>query len=249
MSLRDKISSPDGILSATMAVSLLSPLGRSDATSSRTPFRELIRRYRTRIGLSQRELASRLSVSQPSVARWETGECLPDRKAFLATVPDRRMIGTGALDRSVVKEAMSLSPSEWDRLRESYLKECEKVYGDPRRGVIRSLSRTGLKYKVRNRKIVQRPASTSTPRVHRLRATRVLKDALILDRLGRPVSDDLFSRVLSAAREAKSLFILDGLTRESGNLPYGGFRRRVLKAALDLSERYPPGRPGRKKVR
>lgn len=52
-----------------------------------SPFPELdvpglIRRVRRVCDLSQRELAQRLSVSQPTVARWETGEVEPSLSMF-----------------------------------------------------------------------------------------------------------------------------------------------------------------------
>ena len=41
-------------------------------------FAETLRNMRTKRGLSQRELAKRMYVTQPTVARWENGSRLPD---------------------------------------------------------------------------------------------------------------------------------------------------------------------------
>lgn len=246
MRLQDRMNSPDGVLSAARAVHVLSPSGSAGSPDLwKIPFRELLRRYRSRLKIPQRELASRLSVSQPTVARWETGECLPPRSKFLEIVPDCRAIGVGPLDCFLVRESLSLSPSEWERLRTEYEKECDKVYRDPRRSVIRSLSRKGLTYRVKPRTRPRAPEKPSTIRVHRARAVRILKENFVLDRKGNPVSDELFSKLLSSAREANSLFMLDRLTRSSGNLVYNGFKRKVLKAVLDLVDRYPRRSSGR----
>lgn len=43
-----------------------------------TQFADTLRRLRTEKGLSQRELADRIFVTRPTVARWENGSRLPD---------------------------------------------------------------------------------------------------------------------------------------------------------------------------
>lgn len=246
MSLQDRMSSPDGVLSAARAVRVLSPsCSEEDPERGRVPFNELLKRFRRRIRLPQSGLAGRVGVSQPTVTRWETGECLPPRKLFLMEAPDDRPVGVGSVLDFLFRQSLSLAPSEWERLRASYEKACLRVYGDPRRAEIRSLSRIGLKYDVKPRIRPRKPTPPSTSRVHRLRAARILKEAFVLDVRGRPVSDELLERILSTAREADSLFLLSGLTRTTANLVYSGFRRKVLKAALDLYDRNPPGRPGR----
>ena len=248
MRLQDRMNSPDGVLSAARAVHVLSPSGSAGSPDLwRIPFREILKRYRTRLKMPQRELASRLSVSQPAIARWETGECLPPRRKFLEIVPDCRAVGVGPLDCFLFKESLSLAPSEWERLKAAYEKECDKVYKDPRRAIIRSVSRKGLTYHIKTREKPRATVKPSTSRVHRSRAMKVLRDNFIMDRNGRPVSDELFSRLLSSAREADSLFMLNKLTRSSGNLVYNGFKRKVLKAALDLVDRYPRSPLGRPK--
>lgn len=41
-----------------------------------------IRQLRDSAGLTQRELARRLGVTQPNVARWESGRSIPDLKTL-----------------------------------------------------------------------------------------------------------------------------------------------------------------------
>ena len=44
-------------------------------------FQENLIRARKARGMTQEELAARLSISRQAVSKWETGESLPDRKS------------------------------------------------------------------------------------------------------------------------------------------------------------------------
>ena len=44
---------------------------------------EQIYRYRTKMGLSQQELAEKLEVSRQSVSKWEVGGAVPDLERLM----------------------------------------------------------------------------------------------------------------------------------------------------------------------
>jgi uncharacterized protein len=83
---------------------------------------KLVRRARHRAGLSQRELAARTGIAQPTIARIERGQASPRFDTVvrllaacgyeLDLVP--RLEGAG-VDRSAIRELLSLAPEE--RLR------------------------------------------------------------------------------------------------------------------------------------
>ena len=65
---------------------------------------ELIKRFRTELGLTQRELAERISVSDKAVSKWETGNGCPDVSllSVLAEVfgTDIQVLLTGEIDKN-----------------------------------------------------------------------------------------------------------------------------------------------------
>ena len=83
---------------------------------------DLLRYARRAAGLSQRKLAERTGVAQPSIARIETGRSSP-RSRTLERLLDAcgfrlelaRRAGDG-IDRSAIRELLKLSPEERLRL-------------------------------------------------------------------------------------------------------------------------------------
>ena len=65
---------------------------------------ELIKRFRTELGLTQKELAERISVSDKAVSKWETGNGCPDVSllSVLAEVfgTDIQVLLTGEIDKN-----------------------------------------------------------------------------------------------------------------------------------------------------
>ncbi len=65
---------------------------------------ELIKRFRTDLGLTQKELAERISVSDKAVSKWETGNGCPDVSllSVLAEVfgTDIQVLLTGEIDKN-----------------------------------------------------------------------------------------------------------------------------------------------------
>lgn len=81
-----------------------------------------LRHARRRAGLSQRELATRVGVPQPAVARIESGRVRPrvdtlDQllRACGESLASVDLIGSG-VDRTVMRELLKLSPAERARL-------------------------------------------------------------------------------------------------------------------------------------
>ena len=61
-------------------------------------FQENLIRARKARGMTQEELAARLSISRQAVSKWETGESLPDLYK-LAALADELGVSTDELDR------------------------------------------------------------------------------------------------------------------------------------------------------
>ena len=83
---------------------------------------ELLRRARRRAALSQRELAQRTGISQPTIARIERGQADPrfDTVARLLAACGYELdlvprIDGGGVDRSAIRDVLLLEPEE--RLR------------------------------------------------------------------------------------------------------------------------------------
>ncbi len=85
----------------------------------------LIREARRRAGLTQAELAERISTAQPNVARWESADMSPSVDVLTRVV---QACGLDLLVRLVPREA-----GEWERVedsQESTLDErLEKLHG------------------------------------------------------------------------------------------------------------------------
>lgn len=64
----------------------------------------LIKRFRTELGLTQRELAERISVSDKAVSKWETGNGCPDVSLLSALAEvfgtDIQVLLTGEIDKN-----------------------------------------------------------------------------------------------------------------------------------------------------
>ena len=65
---------------------------------------ELIKRFRTELGLTQKELAERISVSDKAVSKWETGNGCPDVSLLSALAEifgtDIQILLSGELDKN-----------------------------------------------------------------------------------------------------------------------------------------------------
>ena len=88
---------------------------------------EKIREARRKCGLSQEQLAEKMSVSRSAVAKWETDKGLPDvgnlkiLARLLSVSVDQLLDDTDATDELVIREAYSLA---------AYGKGCKKVKKD-----------------------------------------------------------------------------------------------------------------------
>lgn len=71
----------------------------------------LIREARRRAGLTQAELADRISTAQPNVARWESADMSPSVDVLTRVI---QACGLDLLVRLVPREA-----SEWERVEDS----------------------------------------------------------------------------------------------------------------------------------
>lgn len=87
---------------------------------------ELIKEARLRSGLSQQELAQRLSTSQPVIARWESGRRSPTVEALVRAVRACGLdvaMSIGAYDSEhelLIRQNLLLSPAErLDKMIES----------------------------------------------------------------------------------------------------------------------------------
>jgi transcriptional regulator with XRE-family HTH domain len=79
---------------------------------------QLLRQARRRAGVSQRELARRTGIAQPTIARIETGDAVPrvDTLNCLLQACGEELdalprLGVG-LDRTVIRGLLALSPAE-----------------------------------------------------------------------------------------------------------------------------------------
>lgn len=65
---------------------------------------ELIKRFRTELGLTQKELAERINVSDKAVSKWETGNGCPDVSLLTALAEvfrtDIQVLLTGEIDKN-----------------------------------------------------------------------------------------------------------------------------------------------------
>jgi transcriptional regulator with XRE-family HTH domain len=65
---------------------------------------ELIKRFRTELGLTQKELAERINVSDKAVSKWETGNGCPDVSLLSALAEefgtDIKVLLTGEIDKN-----------------------------------------------------------------------------------------------------------------------------------------------------
>jgi transcriptional regulator with XRE-family HTH domain len=87
---------------------------------------ERIRTYRQRHGMTQRELADQLSVTQQSVARWEQGS--PPRRYMLHAI-DSILDETGAEDRSSdLAEIIGIRPPVAGRTQTRTIEDGRKIY-------------------------------------------------------------------------------------------------------------------------
>lgn len=83
--------------------------------------RNLVRRARRKAGLSQRELAERTGIAQPTIARIESGAASPRSTTLLRLLDacgyELELIPRGGrgIDRTALRELLALAPE--DRLR------------------------------------------------------------------------------------------------------------------------------------
>lgn len=86
---------------------------------------ELIRQFRTQLGLTQRELAERINVSDKAVSKWETGNGCPDVSLLSALAEvfgtDIQVLLTGEIDK---KES---EVGNMKKLRFYVCKECGNI--------------------------------------------------------------------------------------------------------------------------
>jgi len=87
---------------------------------------ERIRTYREKHGMTQRELADQLSVTQQSVARWEQGS--PPRRYMLHAI-DSLLDENDAGDQSTdLAEIIGIRPPAAGRVQTRTIEEGRKVY-------------------------------------------------------------------------------------------------------------------------
>ena len=98
----------------------------------------LLRRARSRAGLSQRELALRTGIAQPTIAHIEGGQASPRLDTLLRLlaacgyeldlVPHAEGAG---VDRSAIRELLALAPEERLRRATAEAANLDRLLGEP----------------------------------------------------------------------------------------------------------------------